>query len=60
MDELSTTFEMETARLERSMAELASTLTSEMRQLYLFTVRWVVGSILVAGSLGFAAGRMLR
>jgi hypothetical protein len=59
MDEPTPKFAMETARLEQSMAELASTLTSEMRQLYLFTVRWVVGSILVTFTLGFVVGRIL-
>ena len=46
-------------RLERSMADLASTLRTEMNQQYRWTVQWVVGSLLAAGSLGLAAGRLL-
>jgi hypothetical protein len=46
-------------RFERSMADLASTLRIEMNQQYRWTVQWVVGSLLAAGSLGLAAGRLL-
>jgi hypothetical protein len=46
-------------KLERSMSDLASTLRTEMNQQYRWTVQWVVGSLLAAGSLGIAAGNLL-
>lgn len=44
-----------TLQMDRSIAELASTLRAEMNQLY----RWTVGSMFAAVSLGLAAGRLL-
>ena len=48
-----------TLQIEKSMADLASTLRIEMNQQYRWTVQWVVGSLLASGSLGLAAGRLL-
>jgi hypothetical protein len=42
-------------QIERSTAELGTTLRAEMNQLY----RWTVGSMFAAVSLGLAAGRLL-
>lgn len=57
--DLDHTREMLMLQIEKSAADLGSTLRAEMNQLYRFTFQWTVGSMLAAGSLGLAAGRLL-
>lgn len=53
------TREMVMLEISRSTAELGSALRTEMSTQMRFVMQWTVGSILAAGSLGVAAGRLL-
>ena len=46
-------------QIKESTANVASELRTEMNSMMRMTLQWMTGSILAAGSLGIAAGRLL-